>query len=67
MKIPTSGFATTPPITKKVGNDERVGVEPETIPSLKGVEQLDLLDREHALVLTRSENSSLSLQAVPLP
>jgi len=29
MKIPTSGFATTPPITKKVGNDERVGVEPE--------------------------------------
>ena len=67
MKIPTSGFATTTPIVKRVGDDERVGVVPEAIQSLKGVEQLDLLDQGHALLLIKSDNASLNLSAVPLP
>jgi len=69
MKIPTGEFATTVPITKRVSDNERVGVgvQPEPIAALKGIEQLDLLDKEHALVLARSENSSLNLEAVPLP
>jgi hypothetical protein len=67
MKVPTAGFGTTTPIVKQVGNNDRIGVVPETIPSLKGVEQLDLLDEEHALVLIRAENGSLNLQAVALP
>ena len=34
---------------------------------MKGVEQLDLLDERNALVLTRSEQSALNLEAVALP
>ena len=36
--------------------------------ALEGVEQLDLLDRDHALVLIRhSEQAALNLEAVELP
>jgi hypothetical protein len=68
MKVPTGGFGSAEPITKKVNSGERVGVVPEPIPSLKGIEQLDLLDSDHALILARnSENGSISLAAIDLP
>ena len=37
------------------------------VASMKGVEQLDLLDEGHSLVLSRSDSGSLNLEAVALP
>ena len=66
MKVATDGFATAPGITAKVAT-ETGGVGFEPVASLKGVEQLDLLDAQHALVLARTDGGALSLQAVALP
>ena len=66
MKVATDGFATASGITAKVAT-ETGGVGFEPIASLKGVEQLDLLDDQRAIVLTRAEGGALSLQAVALP
>ncbi len=66
MKVATDGFATAPGITAKVAT-ETGGVGFEPVASLKGVEQLDLLDAQRALVLTRTDGGALSLQAVALP
>jgi hypothetical protein len=66
MKVATDGFATAPGITARVASETGgVGFEPVT--SLKGVEQLDRLDDQRALVLARAEGGALSLQAVALP
>jgi hypothetical protein len=65
MKVPTDGFASAPGITARVAT-ETGGVGFETVATLKGVEQLDLLDDQRALILTRAEGV-LSLQAVALP
>jgi len=66
MKVATDGFATASGITAKVAT-ETGGVGFEPIATLKGVEQLDLLDGERAIVLTRTEGGVLSLQAIALP
>jgi hypothetical protein len=66
MKVPTDGFATAPGITARVAS-ETGGVGFEAVATLKGVEQLDLLDDQRAIVLTRAEGGVLSLQAVALP
>jgi hypothetical protein len=66
MKVATDGFATAPGITARVAT-ETGGVGFEPVAALKGVEQLDLLDAQRALVLARAEGGVLSLQAVPLP
>ena len=66
MKVATDGFAAAPGITAKVAT-ETGGVGFEPVASLKGVEQLDLLDAQHALVLARTDGGALSLQAVALP
>ena len=66
MKVATDGFATAPGITARVAT-ETGGVGFEPVASLKGVEQLDLLDAQRAIVLARAEGGALSLQAVPLP
>jgi hypothetical protein len=66
MKVPTEGFAAAGGITAPV-KTETSGVGFEPITSLKGVEQLDLLDGQRAIVLTRGEGGALSLQAVVLP
>ncbi len=67
MKIPTAGFGTAAPITTPVPNGSTAGVIHETIPAMKGVEQLDLLDGTHALLLQRAEPASLNLTAAVLP
>jgi hypothetical protein len=66
MKVPTAGFANAPGITARVAS-ETGGVGFEPVASLKGVEQLDRLDAQRALVLARGESGALSLQAVALP
>jgi hypothetical protein len=65
MKIPTDRFASEPGIKTPVR--DKAGIVYETIESLKGIEQLDLLDAGHSLVLARSAEGALHLQAVPLP
>jgi hypothetical protein len=66
MKVATDGFATAKGITARVESDTG-GVPFEPVASLKGVEQLDLLDPQRALVLMRSEGGTLNLEAVALP
>lgn len=66
MKVATDGFATAPGITAKV-TTETGGVAFEPIAALKGVVQLDLLDAQRALILSRGDGGSVSLQAVALP
>ena len=65
MKIPTQNFSVQEPITSQI--DETAGIDYETITSMTGVEQLDLLDENHSLVLARSEAGVLDLDAVALP
>ena len=65
MKIPTEGAASAEPITARVEGTKGLGYE--TIKSLKGVEQLDQLDKTHALILVRAEGGSLNLETIDLP
>ena len=45
---------------------DAAGVPYETIASMKGVEQLDLLDGQNSIVIARA-GAALNLQIVPLP
>jgi len=65
MKIPTEGADSAAPITSRVA--DRQGLGYETIKSLKGVEQLDQLDKTHALILVRGDAGSLNLTTIDLP
>jgi hypothetical protein len=64
MKVPTAPFGKASGITNKI--PETAGVPFETIATMKGVRQLDLLDQTHALLLVESANA-LNLEAVALP
>jgi hypothetical protein len=66
MKIPTESFGTAAGITTRVA-EGTAGIGYETIASLKGIEQLDRLDDQRAVVLARAETGGLNLQTVPLP
>lgn len=65
MKIPTGTFGTEPAITEPV--EGTAGVKYETVASMTGVQQLDLLDANRVMVLARGANGALNLQSVPLP
>jgi hypothetical protein len=65
MKIATNGFATAAPITTAVTTPTG-GVPFEKVASMTGVQQMDLLDANHSLVIARGQ-SGLNLQVVPLP
>jgi hypothetical protein len=64
MKIPTEQFGSAPPISAPVNDKSGIGYE--TVTSMTGIEQLDLLDSGHSLVLARA-NGALNLSAVALP
>ncbi|HSC26120.1 MAG TPA: hypothetical protein VLD67_02535 [Vicinamibacterales bacterium] len=66
MKIPTASFTSAQGITSRV-ESETGGVGFEPVAHMKGVEQLDLLDDTHTIVLARGEGGVLNLEAVPLP
>ena len=65
MKIPTDGFAGAAPITQRVAT-ETGGVGYESIATMKGIEQLDMLDGSRTVVLSRAEGT-LNLATVALP
>ena len=65
MKIPTEGVGSAPPITTRVPDKQGIGYE--TIASLKGAEQMDQLDDQHAVLLIKDSNGSMNLKTVELP
>ncbi|HET9369829.1 MAG TPA: hypothetical protein VFO19_06260 [Vicinamibacterales bacterium] len=65
MKLDTAEFAKADAITTRVA--EKGGVPYETITAMTGVEQLDLLNATHTIVLARDEARVLNLRAVVLP
>ena len=65
MKIPTEGFATAAPITTPV-TSETGGVPYEKVASLTGIQQLDLLDATHSVVIATA-SAGLNLTAAELP
>ena len=65
MKISTDGIAEAASISEPIR--DTAGQPYETIAGLKGVEQLDLLDKDNALVAVRTPGGSLNLETVPLP
>jgi len=60
MKIPTADFGTATAITERVGGT--AGIKYETITSMTGVQQLDLLDANRSIVIA---NSNLTAVALP--
>lgn len=64
MKIATAPFATAAPIT--TGVPGTAGVPYETVASMQGIQQMDLLDANNTLVIARGQ-AGLNLQVVPLP
>jgi hypothetical protein len=65
MKVPAEPFEKAEPITTRPAG-EKAGVGYETIAELKGVQHLDKLDAERAVVLI-AEGKDLTLKSVPLP
>jgi hypothetical protein len=66
MKINTDQIEKAQSITDPV-RTEKTGQPYETIESWKGVDQLDRLDAQHALVLRRGDGGSLNIESIPLP
>jgi hypothetical protein len=67
MKITTDEVGSIEGITEKIGRGRKAGLTYETIEDLKGVEQLDRLNQDNAVVLVRADSGSANLQTVPLP
>jgi hypothetical protein len=65
LKISTDDINNQQPITEKVA--ETAGLQHESIADLKGVEQLDKLNDQLAVVLIRTDSSWFNLESVALP
>jgi hypothetical protein len=65
MKINMEGIDQAAGITNRVGTT--AGLKYDTITELKGVQHLDKLDKDNALVLIRAEDGALNLDTVALP
>ncbi|HEX7901914.1 MAG TPA: hypothetical protein VF950_29415 [Planctomycetota bacterium] len=65
MKISTDGIAAAKGITEKI--NDKAGQTYETIDALKGVVQLDRLNKGHAVVLAGAEGGPLNLSTIALP
>jgi hypothetical protein len=65
MKIQTEGIDKVEAITKRVA--DKAGLKYETIQGVKGVEQMDRFDKDHALVLLKTGNGSYNLDTIELP
>jgi hypothetical protein len=65
MKIPAGDIATATPITAPV-ETETAGIKYQTIASMQGIEQMDLLGAQNTIVLAKA-NNALNLQVLPLP
>ena len=68
MKVSLEGVSKAEPITTPIKNGATAGLPYETIDSLKGVEQLDVFDKDHALVLYRVKaDGPATLDTIELP
>lgn len=67
MKIDTDQIEKAESITEPVSGGGKKGVTYETIESWTGIDQLDRLDPQNAVVLRRAEGGSLNLESMPLP
>jgi hypothetical protein len=65
MKISTENIDKIAGITAPVR--DKAGLTYETISNIKGVQHLDRFDKDHALVLLRTEGGSLNLETIELP
>jgi hypothetical protein len=65
MKIPTEGIDKVEAITKKV--NDKAGLKYETIDALKGVMHLCRFDKDHALVVIRTDGGNYNLETIELP
>jgi hypothetical protein len=65
MKINTEKIAEAESIVAPV--PDKKGLTYETIETLTGVDQLDLLDSKHIVVLRKGEGGALTLEVLPLP
>ena len=65
MKITTDTLDKQESIQQRI--DGTAGVPYETIADLKGVEHLDKVGNEYALLLVRTPEQQLNLETVPLP
>ena len=65
MKISTDGVAEAASISNPI--TDTAGLPYHKIETLKGVEQLDALDKDNAIVLVRQPSGALNLETVPLP
>ena len=65
MKIPTEGFGTQEGITTEI--DDKAGISYDTITAMTGIEQLDLFDDDHSIVIARTDSGGLNLEKVALP
>jgi len=66
MKVSTQNIAKQQGLNEKVSGGKSAGLKYETIESMKGVAQLDRLNRTHAVVLVKAGNGH-DLKTVPLP
>ena len=67
MKIPTEHFGHQAGLTDPVPDGNQAGITYETIAQMTGVEQLDLLDDQHVMVIARNDAGEANLEAVALP
>ena len=67
MKINAHSIESVDKIEKRVEGGATEGLPYETIESWKGIDQLDQLDDQHAILLVRADNGSLNLVSRPLP
>jgi hypothetical protein len=67
MKISTDKIENASSITDHVSGGGTKGQPYETIDSWTGIDQLDKLDSQHALVVRRGDGNSLNLESLPLP
>jgi hypothetical protein len=67
MKISTDGVADAKSISTPVRDKETDGMPYDKITNMKDVQQLDLLDKDNALVLVGQPGGALNLETVPLP
>jgi hypothetical protein len=65
MKIPTKDFGTQNAITTPIQGT--AGIAYETVKSMTGIQQLDLLDADHSIVVAKAASGAINLQAVALP
>jgi hypothetical protein len=67
MKIPAEGIEEASGIQEAVVDGATKGLDYQTVESWQGVDQLDLIDSRHAVLLVRADNGPLHLESRPLP